>query len=292
MEAKTQRLKELQRQLTSDSEVCCSGEALDTFPEAFKMSFLVEHVGIIVCHRGKFTIRAGNELHEVCEGYTVFINRGTYLHVTETSSDCLYSLLFYRVDSIRDILGNTIMGMKFWEVIHPTTCRIIANEETGDILHYIALFASLGDYTKDVFIEKERMLLMLSLTYKLCSIFSKTMSSSASLSARQTDIYIKFINLTGKYYDSERGVAFYADKLCISPKYLSAIVKQISGITAQQHIFKAIIRRSIFLMNNTDKSVKEISDSLHFANPSAFGTFFKKHTGASPRLFRNGFRRS
>ena len=57
----------------------------------------------------------------------------------------------------------------------------------------------------------------------------------------------------------------------------------------EQHIFKTIIRRSVFLMNNTDKSIKEISDSLNFPNPSAFGTFFKKHTAASPRLFSENY---
>ena len=66
----------------------------------------------------------------------------------------------------------------------------------------------------------------------------------------------------------------------------TGIVKSVSGMTVQQHVFKAIVRQSIFLINNTDKSVKQISDLLNFPNPSAFGTFFKKHTGLSPRHFR------
>ena len=130
------------------------------------------------------------------------------------------------------------------------------------------------------------MLLMLSLTYRLCSVFSKMIGSNHSISERQTDIYIRLIELVGKYYDRHRSVAFYADKLCLSPKYLSSIVKSISGLTVQQHVFKAIVRRSILLMNNTDMSIKQISDSFHFPNPSSFGTFFKKHTGMSPRTFR------
>lgn len=286
MTTMSKRIQHLQQQLTSDCEVCCSEDMLDTFPEVFHVSFLVEHIGIIVCHRGRFRFMAGGELHEACGGNTVFLNRGIYFYIIDNSSDCLYSLLFYRVDSIRDILGNTIMGMKFWEVVHPSTCQILPTAKANNISHYISLFASLDEYSKDVFVEKERMLLMLSLTYSICSIFSKMMSSDTSVSARNTDIYIRFLKLTEKNYDRERSVAFYADKLCISAKYLSAIVKQMSGMTAQQHIFKAIIRRSIFLMNNTDMSIKQISDSFHFPNPSAFGTFFKKHTDMSPRTFR------
>lgn len=279
-------IEKLQQQLTTDCEVCCSHGMLDKFPNALRVSFLVEHVGIIVCHRGNFTFVAGGDTFKVEHGRTIFLNRGEYFHVVDSSADCLYSLLFYRIDTIRDILGNTVMGMKFWDVINPSSCQIVTNDKTADIGNYISLFASLPDDDNDVFIEKERMLLMLSLTYRLCSVFSKMIGSNHSISERQTDIYIRLIELVGKYYDRHRSVAFYADKLCLSPKYLSSIVKSISGLTVQQHVFKAIVRRSILLMNNTDMSIKQISDSFHFPNPSSFGTFFKKHTGMSPRTFR------
>lgn len=279
-------IEKLQQQLTTDCEVCCSHGMLDKFPNALRVSFLVEHVGIIVCHQGNFTIVAGGDTFKVEHGRTIFLNRGEYFHVVDSSADCLYSLLFYRIDTIRDILGNTVMGMKFWDVINPSSCQIVTNDKTADIGNYISLFASLPDDDNDVFIEKERMLLMLSLTYRLCSVFSKMIGSNHSISERQTDIYIRLIELVGKYYDRHRSVAFYADKLCLSPKYLSSIVKSISGLTVQQHVFKAIVRRSILLMNNTDMSIKQISDSFHFPNPSSFGTFFKKHTGMSPRTFR------
>ena len=279
-------IEKLQQQLTTDCEVCCSHGMLDKFPNALRVSFLVEHVGIIVCHQGNFTIVAGGDTFKVEHGRTIFLNRGEYFHVVDSSADCLYSLLFYRIDTIRDILGNTVMGMKFWDVINPSSCQIVTNDKTADIGNYISLFASLPDDDNDVFIEKERMLLMLSLTYRLCSVFSKMIGSNHSISERQTDIYIRLIELVGKYYDRHRSVAFYADKLCLSPKYLSSIVKSISGLTVQQHVFKAIVRRSILLMNNTDMSIKQISASFHFPNPSSFGTFFKKHTGMSPRTFR------
>ena len=279
-------IQQLQQQLSSGCEVCCSKGMLDKFPDILSVSFLVEHVGIIVCHRGQFTVMTAEEAYTVESGKTLFVNRGTSFHVADSSPDILYSLLFYRVDAIKEIIGNTVMGMKFLEVINPRPCQIVDSLEAPGLNHYIAMFSELPDNINDVFIEKERLLLMLSLTYRLCYIIGRTMSSNNTISGRHTTIYIELMKLVGKHYDSERGVAFYADKLCLSPKYLSSIVKSVSGLTVQQHVFKAIVRRSIFLMNNTDKSVKEISDSLHFPNPAAFGTFFKKQTGMSPRHFR------
>lgn len=51
---------------------------------------------------------------------------------------------------------------------------------------------------------------------------------------------------------------------------------------------KAIIRRSIYLMKNTNKTIQQIAGDLSFPNASSFGTFFKKHTGLSPKNYRMG----
>ena len=84
----------------------------------------------------------------------------------------------------------------------------------------------------------------------------------------------------------ERGVEFYADKLCLSPKYLSAVSKSICGYTVQELVFKAIIRKSISLLKNTQKDIQEISNAFGFPNASYFGTFFKKQVGVSPQQYR------
>ena len=97
---------------------------------------------------------------------------------------------------------------------------------------------------------------------------------------------MQFMQLVDRYYDRERGVRFYADRLCLSPKYLTMLVK--SGSTVQQLVFKAITKRAISLVSTTDKSIKEIADILHFPNASAFGTFFKKQVGVSPVAYRHG----
>ena len=85
---------------------------------------------------------------------------------------------------------------------------------------------------------------------------------------------------------AERGVEFYADKLCLSPKYLSGLSKSVCGYTVQELVFKAIIRKCISMLNGTNKTIQEISEEFNFPNPSSFGTFFKKQTGMSPQKYR------
>ena len=89
-------------------------------------------------------------------------------------------------------------------------------------------------------------LLLLALTYRLCSIYSRRIIEEKNVAGHKIDTFIKLIRLIEKYYMQERGVAFYADKLCLSPKYLSALSKSVCGYTVQELVFRAIIRKSIF----------------------------------------------
>ena len=97
---------------------------------------------------------------------------------------------------------------------------------------------------------------------------------------------MRLIQLIEQHYTQKRSVDFYADKLCLSPKYLSALSKSICGYTVQELVFKSIICKSISLLKNTQKNIQEISNDLHFPNASYFGTFFRKQTGLSPQQFR------
>lgn len=107
--------------------------------------------------------------------------------------------------------------------------------------------------------------------------------------SHKDETFIRLVALIEQHFRSERGVEFYADKLCLSPKYLSNLSKAVSGYTVQELVFKAIVREAISLLKNTQKSVLEISEELNFPNPSYFGTFFRKQTGMSPlQMRRNG----
>ena len=97
---------------------------------------------------------------------------------------------------------------------------------------------------------------------------------------------MQLMQLIDQYHTQERGVKFYADRLCLSPKYLTSLVKSVSGSSVQQLVFKAITKKAISLITTTDKSIKEIADLLNFPNASAFGTFFKKQVGMSPVNYR------
>ena len=82
-------------------------------------------------------------------------------------------------------------------------------------------------------------------------------------------------------------VEAYASKLCISPKYLTAVCKKNSGKTASEWITEQVLEDIRYYLRQTDLSIKQICDKLAFPNPSFFGKYVKDHFGMTPLEFRN-----
>lgn len=103
--------------------------------------------------------------------------------------------------------------------------------------------------------------------------------------SRQQELFNRFLELVQKHYKEERGIAFYADKLCLTPKYLSLAIHQASGRYAGDWIKDYVILEAKALLKSKMYTVQQISDMLNFANASFFGKYFKAAAGCSPRKY-------
>lgn len=288
MDAKEQemRLTRFERDLMAGKDICCLEGEVKAFPKILCKPFLMNYVGLIVCGKGYFCFDVDKKKFTARAGETVFLSEGNNFSIGELSDDLRVSILFYHIDPIREILGSSIVAMYLYTTLTPEPCYVWTSGEESDLARYIALLGRHRKSAQNPFDNHECKLLLLALTYRLCSIYSRRIIEEKNVAGHKIDTFIKLIRLIEKYYMQERGVAFYADKLCLSPKYLSALSKSVCGYTVQELVFRAIIRKSIFWLKNTNKSVQEISDDLNFPNASFFGTFFKKQTGLAPSYYR------
>lgn len=117
-------------------------------------------------------------------------------------------------------------------------------------------------------------------------IWKRTQTFAQSPS-RQEDLFQRFIVLVNANCKEERNVGFYADKLCLTPRYLNTIIKQISQQTVMDWINQAIILEAKVLLKHSDLLVYQVSDKLNFPNPSFFCKFFKRITGMTPQAYQN-----
>lgn len=104
---------------------------------------------------------------------------------------------------------------------------------------------------------------------------------------RKDELFTRFVQLIIKNYRRNRKLDFYADKLFISPKYLSDVIKKISGRTAHDWIDRYILLEAKILLRSSHKTIQQIADELNFPNNSFFSKYFKKHCGMTPKEYRD-----
>lgn len=104
--------------------------------------------------------------------------------------------------------------------------------------------------------------------------------------SRQDILVEKFLALVGENYRTHRDPQFYADKMFLTPKHLSKVLKQKSRKSAAEWIEDHVILEAKALLKSTNKSVLQISDELNFPSQSFFGKYFKRRTGISPLEYR------
>ncbi|MBR1713065.1 MAG: AraC family transcriptional regulator [Alloprevotella sp.] len=129
---------------------------------------------------------------------------------------------------------------------------------------------------------------MLSLYSQLHARYAADHQPQERRLSREHAVCDRFIQLITQHCTRERSLAFYADALCLTPRYLGTIVHNVSGRTAKEWIDRAVLTEAKLQLRHTDRSVAQVSDALGFPNPSFFSKFFKRLTQTTPAEFRAG----
>ena len=124
------------------------------------------------------------------------------------------------------------------------------------------------------------------LLHETAPLYSAQHVSSNAIQTRSQLIAAEFKKLVSSHYATERSLAFYADKLCITPKHLAETVREATGKRAVEWLTEAVVLEARVLLQNPALTIGQISDTLHFADQSTFGRFFRSNTGVSPASYR------
>ncbi|MGM9843393.1 MAG: helix-turn-helix domain-containing protein [Muribaculaceae bacterium] len=104
---------------------------------------------------------------------------------------------------------------------------------------------------------------------------------------RTSIIFQRLIGFIREYAQTERSVAFYADKLCVSSQYLGRIVNECTGGIVSKLITDAVIVEAKLLLAHEDVTLQEISQRMNFVDQSVFTKYFHRYTGMTPLQYRN-----
>jgi len=110
--------------------------------------------------------------------------------------------------------------------------------------------------------------------------------TTARVSNTQNTLIEKFFLLIKKHFQTHRNVSFYADKLCISSRYLSSLTQNEVKKSPKTIINEFLTLEIKDMLMETNIPIQQIAENFHFSDQSAFGRYFKNQTGVSPMEFR------
>lgn len=164
----------------------------------------------------------------------------------------------------------------------------ITDGELTSLLRFIDLLGeelkqSGNDFQQDVVCS-----LISACIYKVCNILSGHLPARAETGrkSRAEEYFRQFVTLLGEHYKEERSVGFYARQMYITPKYLTTLIKRISGKSVSEWIDNIVVLEAKTLLKYSNMSIQEISYYLNFPNQSFFGSYFKRNTGMSPSQYQ------
>ena len=188
----------------------------------------------------------------------------------------------------RDVIQNVsdISSLFLFSKNHPVIN--FTQKEADVFISYFNLIKQKMTDTDNLFRRDVVRSLMLAMFYDLSNVIYRTRQNSDNRQTRADIIFTKFIHLVEGNYKRERRVGWYAEQLCITPKYLSETVKQVSRLTPNEWIDNYVILEIRVLLKNSTRSIKEIAMEMNFPNQSFLGKFFKERVGMSPSEYRKG----
>ena len=105
-------------------------------------------------------------------------------------------------------------------------------------------------------------------------------------SQRTDELFARFMNILEHDFMESKDVQYYADRLCITRKYLAVLVKRKTGKTPKMMINEYVITRLKLCLRNTNDSIRQIATTFHFPDDSLMIRYFKSHTGLTPVQYR------
>ncbi|HCO67263.1 MAG TPA: AraC family transcriptional regulator [Dysgonomonas sp.] len=253
---------------------------------SFDYPFIFKGIVFAVCLRGTGHIQINFKEYTVVENTIVTIPPNQIVQVIDHSEDFLIEMLAFSPDYI---IGMSLpKNYDIPKKIVSSPVLSITKEESEEILRYHTFIVTAFKNKRHIFFEHVIKGLLYSLLMVIAAKYiDSTEDKKDKASTRSEEIVDEFFPLLRDYHMQERSASFYADKLCITTKYLSGTLKKVTGRSVNAWLEDAIVMSAKILLKSSDLTVLQISDELNFPNPSYFGRFFKKVTGMTPKEYRD-----
>jgi AraC family transcriptional activator of pobA len=250
---------------------------------------------IFFCLGGEVTLEAGTERYTMYRGDVQFTKSGLFGSVSGMSKDVKFAAIFIDEKFYFPVVSGTdVSALQRRLATHPI-CKLPEYSLEECMKLYRLMKDRLLHHTEDTLQNEilrgylQAMVLNVYSQYLMAhdkdEAEGKKQDDFQKKGFRQQELFNKFMALLQKDYTRERNIKYYANELCVTPRYLSRVIHDVSGLFASDHIDHFVIEEAKQLIRSKKYTISQVSDLLNFTSQSFFGRYFKKFTGYTPKQY-------
>ncbi len=240
--------------------------------------------GIFICLGGEGDVIINENKYHLSRNTMCVAFPGTIIQAFDTEEDFESYTLAIDIDFLREL--NIPSANSIHISMRENPCVVLTDEELQSIMEICKMMHRKDSRTQHPYHQQINVLTLTLLCFELAGIYLRDIPVKRQPCTRQDMIFRRFMTLLATDITTSREVKYYADKLCISPKYLTIVTRQMSSRSASDWITRSAILNAKAKLATTNLTVQQISDQLNFPNPSFFGQYFLRHTGMTPKEYR------
>ena len=257
-------------------------------PDIMKMQFrqepiLLPEMRILIMKKGWTNPTINLTKHHFVEGDLVFVGKDGIIQVDEVSNDVSGIAFSINQELFALAIGNSI-PKAFNGHLRNFHFRLEAAElDFLDRLHQLLYESShQSEGSGQVTLH-----LISTLLWYVDHLWSRHEQEMKTTLSREERLFADFIALVNQHAPQQHHINFYAERLFLSPRYMSTLVKKVSGRAAKEWIDDAIVAHIKIELKHSQKQVGQIADEMNFANTAFFCKYFRRMTGMSPSAYRS-----
>lgn len=243
--------------------------------------YLLTDYRLGMLRQGRFRVIINLREYDVGPGTIVFITPGTIVEPLEVTDDFLLEGVGMNEDVFRMVNHGSLPPLFNGQLKHSL---MQAGEEQQRLVDHLLtmLYETLQAESASREVAYK---VAAALTHYYNDLFSDQQSTAGSGDSAHR-LFDRFIHLVNVHCREQRALRFYADHLCVSEHYLSAVIRQTSGITSKEWVDRAVLTAAKVLLRHSNLQVVQIADELHFPTPSFFCKYFRRLAGCTPSEYR------
>lgn len=258
----------------------CANMPVPTEPSRLKCIIMA------LCLHGTLAYTADTVPQRAQANDVLIVNEGQVVGNFQKSDDFSGIAIMLSYNMFHEIVQGVheLSSLFLFTRTHPVF-RLLPNESQS-VVQYFNLIKEKVDDRFNHFRRDVTRSLIATMIYDLNNAIFRIQQTKDLKITRAESIFTQFIQLVEQNYRTERRVGWYGEQMCITAKYLSGTVKQVSRRTPNEWIDNYVMIELRVQLKNTSKSIKEIAHDMNFPNQSFLGKFFKEHAGMSPKVYR------